>query len=130
MKLINRTRLLKCIAACLISHTGVGTTSAAFAEGKDPVVDSSSTTKKLESLGRVEMAMRPLVTVYEVTSNVSEIEARAATAMFTTALVKSRQFRVLERNKIPGGVAKERFPGDGAAAENGTFANKTPNNNG
>lgn len=108
MKFISCSNLLKAGGACLIACTALGVSSAAFAEGKDPVVDSSSTTKKLEGLGRVDMAVRPLVTVYEVTSNVTEIEARAATAMFTTALVKSRQFRVLERNKITGGVAKER----------------------
>lgn len=108
MKRIHCTQSLASLAACLIVVTGLGITPAVFAEGKDPVVDSSSTTKKLESLARVDMAMRPLVTVYEVTSNVTEIEARAATTMFTTALVKSRQFRVLERNKITGGVAKER----------------------
>lgn len=83
-------------------------TSMVYAEGKDPVVDKSSTTKKLESLGKVDLAKRPLVTVYEVTSNVSEIDPRAATTMFTTALIKSRQFRVLERAKITGSLAKER----------------------
>jgi curli biogenesis system outer membrane secretion channel CsgG len=92
----------------VIAIGGVTHAPNANAEGKDPVVDRSSTTKKLESLGKVELAKRPLVTVYEVTSNVSEIDPRAATAMFTTALIKSRQFRVLERAKITGGVAKER----------------------
>ena len=81
---------------------------AAHAEGKDPVIDRSSTTRKLDGLGKTDLASRPMVTVYEVTSNVSEIDARAATAMFTTALIKSRQFRVLERSKINQGVAKER----------------------
>lgn len=50
---------------------------------------------------------RPFVTVHEVISNVNEIEPRAATAMFTTALVKSRRFRVLERHRV-GAIAKER----------------------
>jgi curli biogenesis system outer membrane secretion channel CsgG len=39
---------------------------------------------------------------------VSEIDPRAATTMFTTALVKSRKFRVLERSRIGAAVAKER----------------------
>jgi curli biogenesis system outer membrane secretion channel CsgG len=84
----------------------VGT--GAHAEGQDPVSDRSSTTQKLEGLPGVPLAARPMVTVYEVTSNVSELEARAATAMFTTALIKSKQFRVLERSKIANGVARER----------------------
>ena len=107
MKLMTCFNLLTAGTACLIAITGLGITSSAFAEGKDPVVDSSLITKKLESLGQVEMAMRPLVTVYEVTSNASEIGA-CATTMFTTALVKSCRFRVLARNKITSGVAKER----------------------
>ncbi len=82
--------------------------AGAHAEGQDPVSDRSSTTQKLEGLPGVPLAARPMVTVYEVTSNVSELEARAATAMFTTALIKSKQFRVLERNKIANGVARER----------------------
>ena len=82
--------------------------TALHAEGKDPESDRSSTTQKLASLPHVALAARPMVTVYEVTSNVSEIDARAATAMFTTALIKSKQFRVLERNKIANGVARER----------------------
>lgn len=90
------------VALCCLS------TTALYAEGKDPVSDRSSTTRKLESLSKVALAARPMVTVYEVTSNVSEIDARAATAMFTTALIKSKQFRVLERNKIAQGVARER----------------------
>ncbi len=92
---------LAAVALCLGS-------SALYAEGKDPTFDRSSTTQKLESLAKVALASRPMVTVYEVTSNVSELDARAATAMFTTALMKSKQFRVLERNKIANGVARER----------------------
>ncbi len=80
----------------------------AQAEGRDPAVDKSSTSRNLDNLGKVELAARPMVTVYEVTSNVSELDARAATAMFTTALIKSRQFRVLERSKINQAVARER----------------------
>lgn len=92
------TTFALCCLACTVLH----------AEGNDPVSDRSSTTQKLESLPTVAQAARPMVTVYEVTSSVSEIEARAATAMFTTALVKSKQFRVMERSKIANGVARER----------------------
>ncbi|MES2583742.1 MAG: CsgG/HfaB family protein [Pseudomonadota bacterium] len=90
------------LALCCFSSAAV------YAEGQDPVSDRSSTTQKLEGLPQVALAARPMVTVYEVTSSVTEIEARAATAMFTTALVKSKQFRVLERSKIANGVARER----------------------
>jgi len=75
--------------------------ATAWAEGNPAQVDRSDTSQKLESLGPANAAApRPFVTVYEVTSSVSEIDPRAATAMFTTALVKSRKFRVLERSRI------------------------------
>ena len=90
------------LALCCLGNTML------HAEGKDPESDRSSTTQKLASLPAVALAARPMVTVYEVTSNVTEIEARAATTMFTTALIKSKQFRVLERSKIANGVARER----------------------
>ena len=82
---------------------------SAFAEGTPAQVDRSDTSQKLESLGPASAAVpRPFVTVYEVVSNVSEIDPRAATAMFTTALVKSRRFRVIERSRIAQAVARER----------------------
>ena len=96
------TMALTLLALCCVGSSTV------YAEGSDPVSDRSSTTQKLEGLPTVALAARPMVTVYEVTSNVSEIDARAATTMFTTALVKSKQFRVLERNKITNGVARKR----------------------
>ena len=80
--------------------------AGARAEGKDPEVDRSSTSRSLESIPRAPA--RPFVTVYEVRTSVSEIEPRAATEMFTTALIKSRRFRVMERARIEQGVARER----------------------
>ena len=53
-------------------------------------------------------AARISVTIYEMRSSVAEVPARAATDMFTTALVKTRKFRVLERQRIGEGVARER----------------------
>lgn len=53
-------------------------------------------------------AARISVTIYEMRSSVAEVPPRAATHMFTTALVKTRKFRVLERQRIGEGVARER----------------------
>jgi len=104
----NRTGPLSLGIAAVVLAGGALIAPAAHAEGRDPVIDKSSTSRKLNNLGKADLAVRPMVTVYEVTSNVSELDARAATAMFTTALIKSRQFRVLERSKINQGVARER----------------------
>ena len=83
--------------------------ASAHAEGRPAEVDRSDTSTRLDSLGPANPAVaRPYVSIHEVISNVSEIDPRAATAMFTTALVKSRKFRVLERSRITAAVAKER----------------------
>ena len=103
-KIVSRPQALCCALLAFICLCA----GSAHAEGSDPVSDRSSTTQNLQGLAIVALAARPMVTVYEVTSNVSEIEARAATAMFTTALIKSKQFRVMERSKIANGVARER----------------------
>src|SRR5687768_10668998 len=98
----------KWIRAACIAIT-VTIPALTFAEGRPAQVDRSDTSTKLDSLGPASTAVpRPYVSIHEVTSNVSEIDPRAATAMFTTALVKSRKFRVLERSRITAAVARER----------------------
>jgi curli biogenesis system outer membrane secretion channel CsgG len=67
----------------------------AHAEGREPTVDASSTSQSLQKLGQT--SARTVITVADVSSQVTEIDIRAATTMLTTALVKSRQFRVMER---------------------------------
>lgn len=74
---------------------------------KDPELDKSSTTKKLESLPRAK-GERRAVTIYEFRSGVPEVTAEAATDMFTTALIKSGAFAVLERQRLQEGVIQEK----------------------
>jgi curli biogenesis system outer membrane secretion channel CsgG len=50
----------------------------------------------------------PTATIREFRSSVAEVTPRAATDMFITALVKTRQFRVLERARLAEGVAAEK----------------------
>lgn len=71
------------------------------------VVDDTENSKALEEVGVPKVKRRVSVTVYEVRSAVDEINVRAATNMFTTALVKSRRFRVVERSNLAGGVSQE-----------------------
>lgn len=77
-----------------------------FAE-EEPEVDSSKTTQKLKSL-KGKAGPKPVVTVYEVRSGVPEIQARAATDIFTTALIKSGAFAVAERQRLNEGVLREK----------------------
>ena len=93
-------------AILAIAALCVAFANGARAEGKNPEVDRSPTARTLEAMPRA--AARPFVTVYEVRTSVSEIDPRAATEMFTTALIKSRTFRVMERSRIEQGVGRER----------------------
>ncbi len=73
-----------------------------------PVVDSSPTSQALTKLPRKSVEGRVAVGIYEVTSNLPELPPRGATEQFKTALVKSGQFRVVERAKLDRGVVREK----------------------
>ncbi len=51
---------------------------------------------------------RKTVTIYEFKSQVPEISPESATDMFMTALVKTRTFAVLERQRLEGSVYREK----------------------
>ncbi|MES2682753.1 MAG: CsgG/HfaB family protein [Pseudomonadota bacterium] len=100
---------LTLIAALLASATSLP------ARAGDPYVDRSKTSEGLREGGVEKRARRLAVTVYEVRTGVPEIDVRAATDVFTTALVKSRNFRVVERSNLGGGVSAEhQLNADGA----------------
>lgn len=89
------------VVLTLVSSPARAGSSPAYVEraGSAPDDSSQSTTTA---------ARKHSVTVYEVRSEVAEVNARAATDMFTTALVKSRRFRVMERSQLKEGVGAER----------------------
>jgi curli biogenesis system outer membrane secretion channel CsgG len=72
-----------------------------------PVVDSSPTSKALEALAR-KTGTKKIVTIYEFRTSVPEVLPRAATDMFTTALMKSGAFAVAERQRLNEGVMREK----------------------
>jgi len=78
-----------------------------MSSSSEPVVDDGATSRALKKLPRPEGEKVP-VAIHEFTSESPDINARLATDMFTTALVKSGQFAVLERARLSQGVAKER----------------------
>lgn len=101
--------LLRLALIAVLSCTSLAATA------NDPYVDRSKTSRQLEAGGVEKRARRMTVTIYEVRSGVPEIDARAATDVFTTALVKSRNFRVVERSNLGGGVSAEhQLNADGA----------------
>lgn len=93
------TTALALLLALSLPHT-------AIAKSK-PKVDDSETSQALEEGGVPRIKRKVSVTVYEVRSGVDEVNVRAATEMFTTALVKSRRFRVVERSNMNAGLATE-----------------------
>lgn len=70
--------------------------------------DADRAPYSLQSLARKPLAQRSVVTIYQFRSGVAAINNQAATDMFTTALIKSGQFRVAERAQLAPGVLFEK----------------------
>jgi curli biogenesis system outer membrane secretion channel CsgG len=92
-----------------------------YAEGDDPVVQTSKQSRALASLPVKALNERVPVTIYEFHSGVPDVSVGAATDIFTTALVESHQFRVVERNRLNQGIMPEKQI-NGAGQSTGTVA--------
>jgi len=75
----------------------------------------------LDKLPPKPLNKRVAVSIYEFRSQVSQVSEVGATDMFMTALIKSGQFRVVERNRLNEGVAQEKRL-NGAGQTTGTTA--------
>lgn len=80
---------------------------AGCAGASHPHVDRSATSRELASLPPLRGPAKK-VTIYQFSSSVPEISAGAATDMFSTALIKSHRFAVLERQRLSEGVLREK----------------------
>jgi curli production assembly/transport component CsgG len=69
--------------------------------------DATPGAQQLKKLPR-KQGDRVAVTIYEFRSMLPGMNARTATEMFTTALVQSGQFRVVERSRVNEGVVREK----------------------
>lgn len=69
--------------------------------------DAMAGAAQLKKLPR-KQGERVAVTIYEFRSTLPAVSARSATDMFTTALVRSGQFRVVERSRVNEGVVREK----------------------
>lgn len=78
------------------------------ADDAEPIVETSKTSKALEALPPIPLEQRVAVTIYDFRSGVQDVSVTAATDMFTTALIKSAQFRVVERQRLNQGVVYEK----------------------
>lgn len=72
-----------------------------------PRVDNLASTQRIKQLAR-KPGERTVVSIYEFRSSVGEISSRGSTDMFTTALIQSGQFRVVERARLNDGVIREK----------------------
>jgi curli biogenesis system outer membrane secretion channel CsgG len=95
----------KLVLTSLVLTCMLGT---ATARDEDPVVQSSKQSKALSALPPKPLEQRVPVAIYEFHSGVQSVNVAAATDIFTTALIESRQFRVVERNRLNQGVIYEK----------------------
>jgi len=104
MSLLNAHRQSYSGLAVLLASASMMLSGCAsdFSKAAEPV------SAKLASLGKRTGEDRVAVAIYEVTSAVPELQPRGALQMFKTALVKSGQFRVVERAKLNRGVVIEK----------------------
>jgi len=72
-----------------------------------PSVENSPTSQALAKLPRKPGERIP-VAIYEFRSDLGEVSARGGTDIFVTALVRSGQFRVVERSRLNEGVVREK----------------------
>ncbi len=81
---------------------------AATQSAEDSAADADKESKELAALPRVPLEARVPVTIYEFHTGVPDVSVVTATDMFTTALVESGQFRVVERQRLNQGVLYEK----------------------
>jgi curli biogenesis system outer membrane secretion channel CsgG len=99
-----------CFPTAALSLTAILLLGAhpALAEGDDPVIQSSKQSRAFDSLPAKPLEQRVPVTIYEFHSGVPDVSVAAATDIFTTTLIESRQFRVVERNRLNQGIVYEK----------------------
>lgn len=101
------------VAALVLALLG-----SACAGVEPPGAAASPAPARLEHHGE-----RIAVSIYEFRSSVSEINARGATDMFKTALVRNGRFQLVERSRLNEGVVREKQI-NGAGQSTGTSAQK------
>lgn len=99
---MNRT-----LASFLLAAVALLTLQAPAEVRAQPQTDASAGAQQLKKLPR-KQGDRVAVTIYEFRSMLPAMSARSATDMFTTALVQSGQFRVVERGRVNEGVVREK----------------------
>jgi curli biogenesis system outer membrane secretion channel CsgG len=100
--------------------SGLAQAGGSSDDGADPVIQESKTSKALEALPPKPLEQRVPVTIYEFHSGAPSVSVAAATDIFTTALVRSGQFRVVERNRLSQDIVREKQLNAGGQADGDT----------
>jgi curli biogenesis system outer membrane secretion channel CsgG len=119
-RIVSSTALAALLLAASVPRAQAGGSAA---DDDAPQLDNSTTSQALRQLPRKPLAERPAVTIYEFRSGVPEVTAAAAADMFTTALIDSGQFRVVERAELNQTVLREKQL-NAAGQTTGTAAQK------
>jgi curli biogenesis system outer membrane secretion channel CsgG len=99
-----RTIIYTALAVATLALTVHG----AMASDDDPVIQSTKQSKAFASLPVKPLDQRVPVAIYEFHVGVPDVTVAAATDIFTTALIESHQFRVVERNRLNAGAVYEK----------------------
>ena len=99
-----RTIAMQLSMASLLLNLAAHSTMA----DSQPAIEETATGKALASLPPKPLEQRIPVTIYEFHVGVPDVSVTAATDIFTTALIKSAQFRVVERQRLNQGVIYEK----------------------
>jgi curli biogenesis system outer membrane secretion channel CsgG len=100
-------RALCALTGCLALTLAAQRAGAANQPTED-AADADKVGRELAALPRAPLEARVPVTIYEFHTGVPDVSVVTATDMFTTALVESGQFRVVERQRLNQGVLYEK----------------------
>jgi curli biogenesis system outer membrane secretion channel CsgG len=94
-------------AAVLLAASMIYSPTRASADS-EPVIETTKSSSALRALGAKPLEQRLPVTIYEFHGGSPNVSVAAATDMFTTALVESGQFRVVERQRLSQDLMAEK----------------------
>jgi curli biogenesis system outer membrane secretion channel CsgG len=98
----------RCVSGAVLCVLALGLTAPPARADDDPVVQTSQQSQAFASLPARPLEQRVPVTIYEFHVGVPDVSVAAATDIFTTTLIESHQFRVVERNRLNQGVLLEK----------------------
>jgi curli biogenesis system outer membrane secretion channel CsgG len=110
------------VAAVIASHAAPTSAagSSAFLSGGVPPPPMGALASAGPGAAERARADRVAVAIYEFRSSLPNVSAKAATDMFTTALMQSGRFAVVERSRLNDGVVREKQLQQQGLAEGGS----------